>query len=458
MERFLAWSFVLMAVGLIGYMIKQAASGKRSLLCVRNFFLLGVIIFQVAGAATMYIADHYGEIPPSDPNGTGLKYLGIISLFLAIFVVVYETGWLTRSIRNRIRTQTPVPGTPALFIIALACLGAAAVCQLILKNLGLVGVLSEVMGVGLAAMAAGTAGWAWAGQPRNIAIAVFFVCVFGCAAALTLFEEFGRRSVVGVILAAMWGLYYGGFKYFNFRRAAIPMAVIGAGGLVLVAAVTSTRGLEDGKSRGLSEMVRRLNQADIEDGFLQLLSGQDAASNSMWVMENRPEPYPYEPLGSLIYFTVNGVPRQVWPNKPISLGMTMVAQSMVAGKGEGYTVGPGLVGHIANDNPWMALPLYAVLFGAWLRIVDDLIRRYPLQPLVVMPLGVALGEILGLARGELGFFMFRATVGMVTSFLLAVGIARLMRLSGSSHGAGAGAEPSLPAEDAEPDPAAAYDM
>ena len=152
------------------------------------------------------------------------------------------------------------------------------------------------------------------------------------------------------------------------------------------------------------------------DGALQLLGGQDAAANSMWVIENRPEPYPYDTLASLEYFLAHPIPRVIWDDKPLGLGTVMVKQSMETGVGEGFSLGPGLIGHIVNDNPWIALPLYAILLGAWLRILDDLLVRFAYQPYLVLPLGIELGEIMGLPRGELGFFAFRAIAGMAFAY------------------------------------------
>src|SRR5437899_9506876 len=95
MERFLAWCFLLLTAMIVGYMLKQAKSGKRPLLCLRNFFLLGLIIFQLTSASMAFFAQEYGDLPVADPVGTGMAYLFLVSLFTLIFVLGYESGWLT---------------------------------------------------------------------------------------------------------------------------------------------------------------------------------------------------------------------------------------------------------------------------------------------------------------------------------------------------------------------------
>jgi hypothetical protein len=429
MESVLGWSFMFIAIALAGYMGAQAARGRRPLLSVRNFFLTGLILFQLTSAASMYFADHYGEIPPNDPIRTGMQYLAAISVFLILFLVAYDRGWLTFHIQNRIRVKTPAPGTGATALASISCLVVASVCQLMLKNIGLIGVLAEIVGVGLAAVSAGMAAWTWAARPKNLVLLGFFLMILAIASAISLYEEFGRRSLLGVLFAATWGAYQGGFRYFNWRRAALPLSVLAVLTVILLAAITSTRG-QEGKGTNLGETLRRLQQANIEEGLMSLLSGQDAAPNSMWVIENRPEPFPYEPLNSIYYCAVNAVPRAIWENKPVALGTEMVRQSMVGGKGPEYSVGAGLIGHIYNDNPWLALPIYALLLAAWFRIMDDLVARYGGNALVIVPLGAELGEILGFPRGELGFFMFRAIVGMSAGLVVCFLVARVLRSVG----------------------------
>jgi hypothetical protein len=251
------------------------------------------------------------------------------------------------------------------------------------------------------------------------------------AAAITLFETFGRRGLVGVMVACLWGAYHGGFRYISFKKNAIPLGIIAAGGLMFVAAYTSVRG-EEGKGKGFAETARRLAEADIAAGLVDLLAGQDAAGNSLWVLENRPEPFPYDPLASLVYFSVHPIPRIIWEGKPIGLGSMMVPQSHIQGRGEEFSFGPGLVGHLMNDNPWIALPLYAVLLAAWIRIMDDMLRRFEGYLYIVLPLGIELGEILGLARGELGFFLFRAVTGMIAGYVGMMIVTRILRAMGFS--------------------------
>jgi hypothetical protein len=76
------------------------------------------------------------------------------------------------------------------------------------------------------------------------------------------------------------------------------------------------------------------------------------------------------------------------------------------------------VGHIANDNPWIALPLYAFLLGIAMRFIDQRVRNYVEDPFIVVPLGAGLAQILALPRGELGLFAFQLTASIIGGWLV----------------------------------------
>jgi hypothetical protein len=108
----------------------------------------------------------------------------------------------------------------------------------------------------------------------------------------------------------------------------------------------------------------------------------------------------------------------IYPDKPTALAQVVPKQSgSIAYKAETYNVGPGIIGHIANDNPWLALVPYAVFLGLYLRLLDDLVKWNALNPFVLLPIGVGLGQIIGLARGETGHFMFMGMLNMLGAYV-----------------------------------------
>jgi hypothetical protein len=64
--------------------------------------------------------------------------------------------------------------------------------------------------------------------------------------------------------------------------------------------------------------------------------------------------------------------------------------------------------------------------GAFLRILDEMVRLEPDNPFVVIPVGVALGEIVAIPRGELGLFVFRTIIAIVSAYIGMRMVAKLL--------------------------------
>jgi hypothetical protein len=429
MDHMLAWLCLLMTAGIATYVLKQASSGKWPLLSIRNVFLGGVVIFQLTSAAMAYFTGNFGELPLSDPTGTGYKYLLVLSSFLILFLACFESNWFTFNIHNRVKPGV-APSEPALAVLAVGCLIAAAVLRLVLMYVPVFGVLAQIMAFGMAAMAAGTAAWVWARRPTNPAYALLLVAMFLGASGLVLYQAFGRREVLSVIIAILWGAYYGRFRLVSLYRAAVPLTLLGMVGFLLVSAFTATRSAD--KEVPITQTLMRMADADVKQGAF-LLVAQDAPNCSLWLLENRPNPFAYNTLHSLKYAIVHPMPRIFWQNKPNSLGAEMVTQAILSDRSSGFTFGPGLVGHLVNDNPWLSVPIYAAIIAAGLRILDNLIRRFPTHPIVILPIGVAMGEVIAMPRGELGAFSFRALVSILTAYFGAKIVSKVMISFGFRH-------------------------
>ncbi len=134
-------------------------------------------------------------------------------------------------------------------------------------------------------------------------------------------------------------------------------------------------------------------------------------------METHPSAYRFDTLHSLAYFAMLPVPRAIYENKLSALGQSMVHDAGITKVASEYNVGPGLIGHVFNDNPWIALPLYAFLLGLALRYVDTRVQSAISDPFVVVPLGAGLSQVLAIPRGELGLFAFQMMTGIIGGWL-----------------------------------------
>ena len=148
-----------------------------------------MIVFQITSAASAFSSPAgSGTARPSYPVSSGVvTFLILITLFLGLFLLVYERAWFTFGIQRRVKISMAVPGTAALIAVSIASLLAAVICRLIVADIGVVGVLAEIASGAFAAMAAGAASWAWAGSPKNVGLALFLLVALAIATAVTTF-------------------------------------------------------------------------------------------------------------------------------------------------------------------------------------------------------------------------------------------------------------------------------
>lgn len=408
MERLYAVILAISALILLRRMYVQARAGLVDVFSTRNFFLVGFLIFVFNSGIFTLGFDFYPlvQLRAQHPGTSGAIYTLIGLTFLIIFWYTYKSGFIADRIASKVNTKFSVNGPIPMLVLAAMFLALSIFFKFALGQVQFLGVLTQTLAIGMAAAATALAAWAWAPRPFNPLVASLASIVIFVAMGLALYKAFGRRDVLSVMLAALWGAHYGHWRNIGIKRSLYQIAPVAAAGLVALASFTGARTLSEGAHLGFAESFSRVTQGDVGDGLLQL-GAQDTAACSLWLIETRPDPFPYDTLHSLRYFLTHPIPRVFWENKPTGLGLSMVEQGNVRQKGHGFNFGPGICGHIMNDNPWISLVPYAMGLAMVLRFMDRMVLRFPMNPFVVVPMGVAVGEILALARGELGLFFVR---------------------------------------------------
>lgn len=425
METLLGWITLLMAGGVSLLIVWGVRAGKHPIISARNFFLVGFIIYQLTSATIAFFTKQYWEVPVTHPESTGVLYVLWVSVFLAIFLGVYRLNWFTFGLPKLLAKPSPSPAPTTMVGLAIGFLLTGYALRLGFQQVPIIGVLASMTGVTLAIAGAGVAFWLWAKQVFNPVRAAFAGVMAIAATALAIFGSFGRRDLVSVAIVCLWGVYHSHFKKQNLQRMALPFAGVAVAGLLVIAAYTSVRSHEN-KNQGFIAQLTSLANADLKTGLIDIFAGQGAAPISMWLIESRPDSFEYDTLHTLRYAVLNIIPRDWWSEKMSSLGLDMVPQAGIANKGEGFTVGPGIIGHIANDNPYICLVLYPAMLGGFLRILDEMVKKEPDNLFVVIPVGVALGEIVAIPRGESGLFIFRTVLAVVAAYVGMRVVAKLL--------------------------------
>lgn len=430
MNDMLATILMLGAVSLLAMMLFQGFRGTVDIVSVRNVFLLGLIVFQFTSAAVTLRAERFVDLSIANLERAGVIYTFCLLLFTTIFLTAYGRGWFVKKLAGKVPVGSVVPGVSSTLTLAIAFLATGLLFRLVLIYIPILGVLTGIVGASIIAAGAGMAVWAYAPRLLNPIVGFITLAVVAVASLAAIHKTFGRRDLLSVLLCCMWAAFHSHWKHLSPPRAIFRLGVLGAGAMVLLAAFSAVRsGGEPGRSAG--QMVSLMQGAAITEGVRDVLSGQLAGQNSMWIIENYPERYAYEPFFSAWYCITNPVPRAFWPDKPVGLGLRMVDQAGAGeGKGEEFTLGPGMIGHVWADHPFFSLIPYAVFLGLFCRFLDEMVRIHTWNPFVVLPIGTALGQIIGVPRGELGLFMFQAISGMIFAFAGMFLVARTMALFG----------------------------
>ncbi len=396
----------------------QAARGTVELASLRNLFLVGYIIFQLSSATTSLLFEEYDQLYIQYPVYTGLIFAFLSTVFLIFFFFSYHKGWLAKRLgQKEVRNVDISP--IVLILLALAFCIFGLFLRLVLGQVPILGVLTAQLAVGVFAAACGLVGWAWAPRPLNVPIAISGFLVVCFTLGVLLMQSFGRRELLTCLLAFGFASYWSAWRYLGFQRLLTRLAVIGIPALIFMAVFTAARAGGE-RERSIGETIRAMSSVGVYDlkvGIIDLLSGQLAGGNSLWLIENYPENYDYIPLHAVTYYVTQPIPRVYWENKPNSVGRIMVEQGEFRKVGANYSLGPGMIGHVAHDNPWIAVWLYGIVLGLIFRWCDQFTKTNALNPIVVVIIGSGLSQILGLARGESALFLFNATTSMVGAWI-----------------------------------------
>jgi len=432
MAILIALLMVFISVALIAMIFIQYIRESDELLSVRNFFLAGFIVFQLTSAVVMLRTTNYGPMSLHNLETTATIYAFMILAFLALFFLAYRRGWGAKSLARWVPVGEAAPGVTSMLTLSFVIVAIGMFFKFVLSYVPIIGPMAEMMSTGILSLAAGLAAWAYAPRLWNPVVGGIAMVVVLLAMATVMHQAFGRRAILSILTCVMWAAYHGYWKHLPPARSLARMSVLTIGAVLVLAAFTAIRSGAE-RERSAIQQVQQMQQnvGQVRSGVVDVFAGQDTARNSMWILENYPERFEYMPLHSVYHFVTMPIPRMFWANKPDALGRIAVRQSGAGRqKQDNYSIGPGLVGHMAADNPWLSLVLYAIGLGLLLRFFDEIVRLHPVNPFMVLPMGTTLGHIIGMPRGELSLFTFNAIWGTIAAYILMIVVARTMATLG----------------------------
>lgn len=430
MELVWAINLVLLLLSVLS-VVADWYTEKRDLFSFNTMFLGGMCMFYYL---PMVVA------PFIDPNLLVFPYFprydqnGLVALSLILFNVLYFVGrhfsakwsWPDR-IAPGFR-DIPVNAV-ALLTITLGALTAGVFIYLFLFRAGGEVNVFEAFIIGLiptvTAFAAGVATVLVLRQPLNAMWYALLAIVFFVALLASISFSNDRRYALCVLLIIPWMLYWGKLRY-RPKVLTVTTSIVGAilaGSFILF--YSAFRHNLDTKGEVVFQRINQLGTSDASkafsaDGLLSIVV-QDSAFNSIYFVENVPEITPYQPLQGLWFYVTNPIPRTIFPDKPIGLGIQL--QVLV---GSPANLGTGILGHGWAEAGLIGVGYYGLFFGGLVGILDSLLRRRKGNPYFIAILGSCAGNFIGVPRGETSLFMVLITYGSVGTYAIVWGINKLL--------------------------------
>lgn len=407
---------VLVMIAVYGVVINNLRTGKFEFLSWRNIFLLGFAQFYGIGTY-LTITDNFGsDIYIPGENGR-LKLFFAMPLFVIFFLIFMNYGAKWGKSLRRVIPAAELPITDAGIIITLcSLLGAAIFAATVPMGSYLTVLISQFRG-GLSGAAAGLATYYLISRRFNPLAWGIFVGTFGMCFLIGMVGESGRRGILGVFMSVGWMWWYFSLKEKSVPAKIVRLAAIGALTFTMVAFYASFRGVGGSSMKAgggytlalrVQQMQEFMKNPTLQTGAIKNMLGSDAPTDTMFIMENYPETYAYDPFNGLKYFLVNPIPRFLWPNKPIGMGVVVQKQLNTPAN-----LGIGILGHGWSEGGWLGIVGYAVFFGLLIGALDRLIRERSWNPYFLAIIGSNLGNVFALARGETSLFLVLVVSGII---------------------------------------------
>ena len=126
------------------------------------------------------------------------------------------------------------------------------------------------------------------------------------------------------------------------------------------------------KGTNLGEYLTKFMEADVSGGLLAMATGQYAAANSMWVIENHPEPLDYFPYHSVLYTFINPIPRVLTGIVAAALALTSARAQTTSRYQSSIANNMPTLKDTARDATLISPSLAPVVSSSPLQRADDL--------------------------------------------------------------------------------------
>ncbi len=383
--------------------------GRHPLFSNRNLFLFGLAFFQCLSAITNVVYGMRWQ-GVQITSGTYVRFVIGLVAFVPLFLLIYKwrrpVDWLARHIPTRSPSRTMVP---ILFVLGLSLMIGLESRFAILPLPGPLRTLALPVGRGFCCFSIVLLLWVWNEQRFNVVAWSVCPALILIVLLSLLRGEFGRRAVLSGVLAVAWGMYY--FRW-QFKTAVMNTPKYAAWALVmllLIGGVTAIRS-QKAETFSLSYRVRAVADA-ISLQQVKELFYTDTFASSAYAIQRFTTDLSPQPFHSTLYVLAHPIPREIWLGKPDSLAEILSNVVSVA-ELKRFNWGPGLIGHAWHEGGFIFIVYFAIVFGLLYGAFDERLMQQATNPYFVAITGAALGQVIAMARGDIGFFMVNWIYGV----------------------------------------------
>lgn len=400
-----------MAVVLIYNMVKR----NYLVASWRNLFLIGFAFFQGFGAFYEVLTGYGYRWYVPQPSA--FMTMAMLSpLFMGLTFLFAMMGYRWR-FPQAVLPKLELPLTTPMFIASNTVLLGLALGAAIVVPQGYLSGFFTVFKSGFGAAAVALATHFLLARKFNPAGWVLFLVTLVVATVASTVGESGRRGLLSVFMAGGWMWYFHSLRFRTVPGIMLKLGLAGAAAFVFMGAYNTTRG-ESGResiatffSRA-SQISGLVSRGVVHSRELEGMVYSDTSLNTLFIIDNYPDPYPYVTGNGAGLFFGMPIPREIWPDKPEGLGLILKSQMNVPAN-----LGTGIVGHGWAEGAYFGVVCYAVFFGLLVGAMDRAIAERSWNPYFVAATGASLGNVFGLARGETSIFLALIVAGFIGTWV-----------------------------------------
>jgi hypothetical protein len=423
----LAWFGVAVIVVMAAFVIVPYLRGKSDLLTAWNVLLLSIAINTGVGCLEVRYGDwSWPNLQWFQPTIPEMQWcMAANTVFIVALILFYYYNPIPGYFTSRMLVRwPPLNGLTYFYVIAFCGLFVAA--AMVTRHITFVSQILNQLSTKAAVFAVVFSFMLWYRNRVNLFWLFFFFGVFLGASFFSIIVSVGRRMLLSMVLGPLLCVYWTSIRYWKPKYCMSALAGVAVVVFLTSLAYNSFRFFHHGHSgeeRSTANVLAHVSEIGNTDWTASFVSNklhyfsQYCVHYSLlaerFAGDGR---MPTKPLNTLAFLIAIPIPREIWEEKPETIGITMV-RDVVGDPSTNW--GVGIAGHGAYEGGMLALVLYAFLVAFGIRFLDDPILSQPTNPFLIANFAAAGPHVLAFARGDFGIMSFEVIKCFVFMIVLA---------------------------------------